>query len=109
MILKNISIKIIQIIHLLIILYILVGPFFKNHLDNTIVLITFILYRWITDDNNCTVTKIESYLTGNDEGFIFRIVNPIYKLNENKLNKLLYFFMISWLIIIIFIKYSNYT
>ena len=102
MLLKNYSVKIIRIIHLLLILYVIVGPFLSiKHTKNVINLLIFILYRWIFNDDNCTLTMIENELVGTNQGFIYRIVNPIYNISENKLNKELYFFTFSWLIILI--------
>ena len=105
---KKVSIKIIQLIHLILVLYVVFGPyFFPNRISDIIVILFFILYRWITNDNTCTLTKIESKLTGNGNGFIYRIVNPIYQMRESRFNKLLYFITISWLIILIIIHKKN--
>ncbi len=100
----KILIKIIQIIHLLLIIYIFIGPFYKNHLDNVIGLLIFILFRWITNNNQCTLTTIENKLSGKNKGFISRIVNPIYKLNESKMNRIIYFVTITWLLLLFIIK-----
>lgn len=105
---SKIFVKIIQIIHLLIILYIIIGPFYKNQIDQVIGLLIFIILRWITNDHECNLTKIENFITGNREGFISKIVNPIYKLNESSMNKVIYFTSFSWLIILLFIKLESY-
>ena len=108
MFLKKLSIKLIKTIHLLIILYIIICPcFFKSQNDRVITLLLFIIYRWLSKDDTCTLTKIENKLTGNNEGFIYRIVNPIYNLGESKFNKTLYFMTYSWLIIVLLIKIEN--
>ena len=101
---SKICVKIIQIIHLLIILYIIIGPFYKNQIDQVIGLLIFIILRWITNNHECNLTKIENFVTGKKEGFISRIVNPVYKLNESSMNKIIYFTSFSWLIILILIK-----
>lgn len=104
--LKYFTIKLIQIIHLSLILYILLGPlFFKNQIINVISILIFILYRWISNDNTCTLTKIENYISGENEGFIHKIINPIYKINEHKLNKIIYFITFSYLFILINISF----
>jgi len=105
---KKVSIKIIQLIHLILVLYVIFGPYvFPNRISDIIIILIFILYRWITNDHTCTLTKIESKLTGNGEGFIYRIVNPIYQLRESIFNKHLYFITISWLIMLIIIHIKN--
>ena len=104
MILNNILAKLIQLIHISLIIYLIIGPFYKNQLDNVIGLLMFILFRWITNNHQCNLTIIENKLTGNNQGFISRIVNPIYKLNESSLNKNIYFFTLSWLFILLLIK-----
>ena len=99
---KKIFIKIIQIIHLTLIIYIILGPFlFPNRISEIITILLFILYRWITNDNSCTLTTIENILSGNKNGFIYRIVNPIYKLREQKFNKILYLITFIWLFFLI--------
>ena len=104
---KNILVKLIQFIHFSIILYIIIAPFFKNHLDQVIGILLFIIFRWITNNHECTLTKIENFMTGKQKGFIFNIVNPIYKLNESSMNKVIYFVSFSWLIILVLIKLEN--
>ena len=101
---NNTLLKIIQSIHFLLILYIMFGPLYRNHLDNVIALLIFILFRWITNNHECTLTMIENRITGCNKGFISRIVNPIYKLRESSMNKILYFISITWLIILLIIK-----
>jgi len=100
----KILIKLIQIIHLSLIIYIFVGPFYKDHIDTVIGLLLFILFRWITNNNQCTLTMIENKLAGKNKGFISRIVNPIYKLNESKMNRIIYFVTITWLLLLTIIK-----
>ena len=100
----KILIKFIQIIHLLLIIYVIIGPFYKNHIDTVIGILLFILFRWITNNHQCTLTMIENRITGNNKGFISRIVNPIYKLNESKMNRILYFLTISWLLVLVISK-----
>ena len=105
---KNFLVNLIRTIHILIILYIFVMPFIdKSHINDIIIILIFIMYRWISNDHKCNLTEVENQLTGNDEGFIYSIINPIYKLNECNFNYLLYILSIIW-IIILFI-YKNIT
>ena len=105
---KNLSIKLIKIIHLFIILYIIICPCcFKSQNQRVVTILVFILYRWITHNDTCTLTTIENKLTGNNEGFIYRIVNPIYQLRESTFNRSLYFLTFSWLIIVLLIQLKD--
>ena len=84
-------IKIIQFIHILLILYIILGPFIlPKHTKNIISILLLILYRWITNNDTCTLTTIENKLTNNNNGFIYRIISPIYNIRESTFNKQLY-------------------
>ena len=103
---NTILVKIIQIIHISIILFIIIGPFYKKT-NYVIIILTFILYRWITNNHNCNLTSIENLITGDKKGFISRIVNPIYKLSESSMNKIIYFVSFSWLIILILVKLES--
>ena len=101
---SKILVKLIQIVHLALILYVIIGPFFKDNLDTVIGILLFVLFRWITNNHQCTLTMIENKITGNQKGFISRIVNPIYNLNECKMNRLIYFLTFSWLFVLLLIK-----
>ena len=96
---NTLLIKIIQFIHILLILYIILGPFIlPNHTKNIISILLLILYRWITNNDTCTLTTIENKLTNNNNGFIYRIVSPIYNIRESTFNKQLYIISILWII-----------
>ena len=100
--LKLLIIHIIKIIHLTIIFYIFFGPFYSlEQLKNVITLLLFILYRWLSNDHKCNLTILENKLTGNNNGFIFRFINPIFKINESSLNKKIYFITFVWLLVLI--------
>lgn len=100
---------VIKIIHLLLILYIIVSPFYdKKNIYYVITILIFILFRWITNNDYCTLTQIENKLVGEKRGFIYRLVNPIYSLNESKFNKTLYFLTFVYLLILIIIHRENH-
>ncbi len=108
MLTNSFNIKLIKIIHLLLILYVTIGPFlFPDQLKQIIPLLFFILYRWFTGDHSCTLTTIESKLTGNNSGFIYRIINPIYQMGERKFNRKLYLITILWLFILIYYYFKT--
>ena len=106
---KKFIVNLIRIIHFLLIGYVIFGPIlFNNQTRNVIGLISFILYRWMTNDHSCMLTSFENKLAGQkNEGFIYRLVNPIYKINETKFIKNLYFVTFSWLMILIQVEFNK--
>lgn len=97
---------IIKIIHLLLILFILFAPFYnKQLLRLAIFLCGGILYKWIFD-GSCILTKLEYILLNKEteqEGFIYRLINPIFNMKENHLDRILECFMLIWIIILLII------
>ncbi len=97
---------IIKIIHLLLILFILFAPLYnKTLLKFSIFLCAAILYKWLID-GSCLLTKLEYILLNKSteqEGFIYRLINPIFNMKENNLDRILEYFMFIWIIILIII------
>ncbi len=105
---KNFNIKLIRFIHFLLLIYVIICPcLFKSQKNFVITLLFFILFRWMTNDHSCLLTKIENKISGGNGGFIYRLVNPIYKLNESQFQKSLYFITYSWVMILILSKYNK--
>jgi len=84
--------NIIFLIHLIFLLAILIVPFTNNqkNLEFYSMLIPFLFYHWSVNDDTCALTQAEMYFTGRhkDETFMGRVVGPIYKMEDNELNKL---------------------
>jgi hypothetical protein len=106
-----IEILIIKIVHILLLLFILLAPFYgKNLLFKSIVLLGYIYYKWKID-GSCLLTKIEYYLLGRDneeQGFIYRMINPIFNLynfnlNESDFKNNLELYTFYWFIFLIII------
>lgn len=103
--------NIIKILHLILIIYIIIAPFsHTEHLYNSIILLGYILFNWKVM-NCCMLTKLE-YIFSNKEniesGFIYRLVNPFYKLdNEKVFNIQLEKLTLYWFFILI-ITYTYY-
>lgn len=96
----------IQIIHLIFITFILFAPF-SNHVNLLFIHIIFsisMMTHWITNNDICALTIVESGIRGIDykRSFIHQIVNPIYKISDNDLqtpiwvSTLILFFISSW-------------
>ena len=84
--------NIIFLIHLLFLIWILVIPFTNDRrsLEFYSIVIPFIFYHWSVNDDTCALTQAEMYVTGKDkdETFMGRVVGPIYKMEENDVNRL---------------------
>lgn len=84
--------NIIFLIHVLFLLAILIVPFTNSekNLEFYAIVIPFIFYHWSVNDDTCALTQAEMYVTGKekDETFMGRVVGPIYKMEENDVNKL---------------------
>ena len=101
---EKISQTIIQLIHSLLILYIILVPWINRPQQLFVVQILLtIVFRWITNQDACFLTYLESAVSNKnvDEGFIYRIVSPVFKVHESKFNKLLYFLAITWATILL--------
>jgi hypothetical protein len=103
------GINIIKIIHLLLLLFILLAPFYgKALLLKTIIILFYILYKWKVD-GSCFLTKLEYFLLDKEKeekGFIYRIINPLYSEAEFDNNlEYIVFYWIVFLIIIYLIRF----
>lgn len=84
--------NIIFLIHLIFLLWILIIPFTndRRQLEFYSMVIPFIFYHWSVNDDTCALTQAEMFITGKhkDETFMGRVVGPIYKMEENDINRL---------------------
>ena len=84
--------NIIFIIHVIFLGWILVTPFLndRRQLEFYSMVIPFIFYHWSVNDDTCALTQAEMMVTGKnkDETFMGRVVGPIYKMEENDIDKL---------------------
>lgn len=74
----------IQAIHLLVVFFLTITPFFGNEYFLTIHFVTvpFILFHWITNQSVCALTEMEKMLRGtkdDDSTFMGKIMKPIYE------------------------------
>ena len=84
--------NIIFLIHLIFLLWILIIPFTndRRHLEFYSIVIPFLFFHWSVNDDTCALTQAEIAMTGKskDETFMGRLVGPIYKMEENDVNKM---------------------
>jgi hypothetical protein len=105
----SLGINIIKIIHFLLLLFILLAPFYgKTLLLKCIIILLYILYKWKVD-GSCLLTKLEFFLLDKkkeEKGFIYRIINPLYSEEEFDNNlEYITFYWIVFLIIIYLIRF----
>ena len=75
---------VIQIIHILVILFIFLTPFFESEYMLTLhmVIIPFIMLHWFTNQTVCALTEFEKIIRGevsDDATFFGQLMTPIYK------------------------------
>jgi hypothetical protein len=91
--------KFVRILHFLFLLFMVLTPFFGNEFLLTYHFITapFLLLHWITNNDTCALTLIESKITGIKEinTFTGSIIKPIY--NAHFTNKHFY-----WITVLLF-------
>jgi len=109
------SVKIVQCIHLSLIIFILISPFLSaKYLTISICLLLYIIKNW-GKDNKCIFTMIEYLILDHPEletGFIYRLINPIYNFKtEASFDKILNIVVLLWLVllIVVFIYKSKKT
>lgn len=105
-----IVVKIIQLLHLLLCLFIIFGPFFINNKDTLIiyiVLVSFIILHWILSSDVCALTLLEQYITGesSDYTFVGRLVKPVYNITNRHIIIITVGLLLFAIIKLLIIKY----
>jgi len=98
-------------IHILLMLFILLVPFFGSNylLTMHFIIVPFIILHWVVNNNTCALTimehKIRETMTGTvcdvNDCITYRIISPVYDFNKNYNNfsSIIYIVTISlWLI-----------
>lgn len=85
------AICIIRFLHLLVVLFVLIGPFViysKIGLQFYIAMIGFIMIHWVLLNDTCCLTLVEQFLTGrkSEDTFIGKIVKPVYNVTNKQIN-----------------------
>lgn len=93
----NLTGSIIRLIHIVLIMFILLGIFFekKELVRIHAAILLSIMVHWILNNNSCFLTVLEKKIYGienNEETFIYQIVSPIYTVNDDEISKLVYLF-----------------
>lgn len=98
------SYKIIQLLHLILIITILISVFIPNLKlkKMSITLLLFIFFQFITNFGKCGLTELEYAIRGEKckEGFIYRLVKPIITVPEKYFDQHLYWIHVLWILIL---------
>lgn len=104
--------NVIWLFHILIILFVLFGPFLNKtyFLILHIVFSISLLVHWHFNDNTCSLTILESYLRGkpSDSTFSHSFISPIYNISLTSWDKLCYSLVIFLMLVSIY-KLRNHA
>ena len=91
--------ELVQLIHLLFMLFMIVGALSNNIVLNLLVaiILPFLLLHWYMNNDVCALTELEKYLTKKktDETYFGTLINPVYRIKSRNMH------MITWVLIII--------
>jgi len=102
----------INIIHFIMVSFVIISPFLNIppvlllNLSYTICL----MIHWYFNSNICCLTIFEGYITGKplNQTFIHKIIDPIYNISENSLNNVVWIVTIISFLITLY-KLYKYT
>jgi len=99
----------IQLIHTLFVLFLFVTPFYDKYVADTEMYLSLafmflfsIIIHWILNDDTCSLTYLESKLTGKSlsNTFVSRIIKPVY--NGRNASTM------TWIVTLILLVFSGY-
>ena len=67
-------------------------------------IIPFLVLHWVLNNNNCMLTILEAKLRNIplDQGFIYRVITPLFKINHLRLSFVIYILTITlWIFVVI--------
>jgi hypothetical protein len=83
--------NIIFFIHVLLFVGALVIPFVNNKdlLEFYSLVIPFLMFHWVMNDDTCALTQMEMYMTGKEkeQTFFGRLVGPLYSMSDSDADK----------------------
>ena len=96
--------NIIKILHLILIIFIIIAPFVKNKeiKINVLIILCYLLLQYLTGYNKCGLTELEYYFMKSEyqEGFLYRIINPVIKVPEKYFDNWIYVIHIIYIIVL---------
>lgn len=118
---NEIILKLIYVCHILVVLFVIVTPFTNSNYFLLLhaIIVPFIVFHWIINDNTCSLTlmeqKIRRELYGvqpkKDECFTCQLIEPIYdfKKNYDLFSNYIYAFTIVLWLISVYKLYNKYS
>lgn len=115
MLFDNFILALINLIHFLVILFIIIIPFTNHTLLILIhsIIVPFIMLHWLLNNDNCAITEAEKIirfkLNGNNpvnysDCFSYKLISPVYNFISHNPN----YSDLSWVIIIMIWIFSLY-
>ena len=100
---------IIRLLHLFLFITLLSSIFISNYTlkELSLIILLFLLLQYLSNYGKCTLTQLEYMIMGENykEGFLYRLINPIIKRDENYFDYYYYIFHLLWIIILIYQLY----
>ena len=101
-----ILISLIRLLHLSLFIILISSIFISNYSlkEFSLIILGFLLLQYIANYGKCFLTELEYLLMGENykEGFLFRLINPIIKRDENYFNYYYYIIHISLIFILFY-------
>lgn len=99
----------INIIHSILVLFIIGAPFSGSEylLTLHLVIVPFIMLHWITNQSVCALTEFEKIISGkkcDEETFFGKVVGPVYKFKTQKEENLFVWTLLISLWLVTFVK-----
>ena len=100
----------IRLVHFILFITLFSSIFIKNNIvkELSLMMLLFLLLQYLTNYGKCGLTQLEYLIMGEkyQEGFLYRLINPIIKRDENYFNYYYYIFHLLWIIILIYQLYN---
>jgi len=104
---NDIIATLIRIIHFILIIFVILAPLSgsKILIQINIVILGYMLLKWISGDDTCGITELEYSVSNKPygQGFIYRLLNGVIGLEENKFNVIIIVLTAIWLAVNIMI------
>jgi hypothetical protein len=102
--------NIIKLIHLIIVFLVAIAPLYPNRLlkKTVFILLLYLFFQYISGYERCGLTVLEYVIMGEkyQEGFIYRLINPIIKIPEKYFEQYL-FYLHSIYIVILYMQLKD--
>jgi hypothetical protein len=96
--------NIIKLFHLIVIIFIVIAPVYPNEQLKKIVfiLLLYLFFQYISGYEKCGLTILEYIVMGEkyQEGFIYRLINPIIKIPEKYFDQYLFYIHCIYIVIL---------